>query len=146
VLILKKNVHKPGHFHYTIRYEGKSFSCPRSQKGFTLYYMHFFILKYMYVVTFFVSAISHHISLLRLLPKSYFKISTFQPNVLCSCSFKNILICKTQCIYSEVKFSRVYIKWCKRYDKNVHVQFLFVLVYNTEIYYKMSTLYTICTG
>ena len=27
-------------------------------------------------------------SLLRLLPKSYFKISTFQPNFLCSSSFK----------------------------------------------------------
>ena len=37
----------------------------------------FLLLKY--VVTFFVSAISHHISLGRLLPKSYFKISTFNP-------------------------------------------------------------------
>jgi len=25
VLVLKKNVHKPGHFQYTIHYEGKSF-------------------------------------------------------------------------------------------------------------------------
>ena len=31
---------------------------------------------------FLVSAIVHHISLLRLLPKSNFKMSTFQPNFL----------------------------------------------------------------
>jgi len=35
-----------------------------------------------------VSAIFDHNSLLRLLPKSYFKISTFQPYFLCSSSFK----------------------------------------------------------
>jgi len=50
----------------------------------------FHLLKY--VVTFFVSAISHHISLLRLLPKSYFKISTFQPNFLCISSFNWCLV------------------------------------------------------
>jgi len=39
----------------------------------------FHLLKY--VVNFFlVSAILHHIPLLRLLPKSYSKMSTFQPN------------------------------------------------------------------
>jgi len=32
VLVLKENVRKPGHFQYTIHYEGKSFSCPRTQK------------------------------------------------------------------------------------------------------------------
>ena len=32
-------------------------------------------------------AIFHHISLLRLLPKSHFKIITFQPNFLCSSYF-----------------------------------------------------------
>ena len=36
---------------------------------------------------FLVSAILHHISLLKLLPKLYFKISTFQPNFLWSSSF-----------------------------------------------------------
>jgi len=41
VLVLKKDVHKPGHFQYTIYYEGKSFSCPWTQKGFTSNYMHF---------------------------------------------------------------------------------------------------------
>ena len=81
-------MHKPGHFQYTIHYEGKSFSCPRTQKGFISYYMHFSSFKKMF---FLVSAILHHISLLRLLPKSYFKISTFQPNFLCSSSF-NICI------------------------------------------------------
>jgi len=35
-----------------------------------------------------VSAILHYISLLSILPKSYFKISTFQPNCLCSSSFQ----------------------------------------------------------
>ena len=30
VLVLKKKVHKPGHFQYTILCEGKSFSCPRT--------------------------------------------------------------------------------------------------------------------
>ena len=50
----------------------------------------FHLLKYV-VNLFLVSAILHHISLLRLLPKSYFKMSTFQPNFLCSSSF-NIMI------------------------------------------------------
>jgi len=36
-----------------------------------------------------VSAIFHHISLLRLLPRSYFKIRTFQPNFLCSSFFNS---------------------------------------------------------
>ena len=43
---------------------------------------------------FLVSAILHHISLLILLPKSYFKISTFQPNFLCSSSFNNYFLTK----------------------------------------------------
>jgi len=87
MLVLKKNVHKPGHFQYTIHYDGKSFSCPWTQKGFTSYYMHFSSFK-IFSHFYLVSAIWHHISLLRLLPKSYFKISTFQPNFLCSSSFK----------------------------------------------------------
>jgi len=87
VLVLKKNVHKSGHFKYTIHDEGNSFSCPRTQKGFTSYYMHFPSFNICSQQLFLVSAILHHISLLRLLPKSYFKISTFQPNFLCSSSF-----------------------------------------------------------
>jgi len=47
----------------------------------------FYLLKYV-VKIFLVSAILHRISLQRLLPKSYFKVSTFQPNFLCSSSFK----------------------------------------------------------
>jgi len=39
------------------------------------------------VKIFLVSAILHHIFLLRLLPKSYFRSSTFEPNFLCSSSF-----------------------------------------------------------
>jgi len=59
----------------------------------------FHLLKY--VVNFFlVSAILPHISLLRLLPKSYFKISTFQPNFLCSSSFKHIFI---NCLFVVLK-------------------------------------------
>ena len=48
----------------------------------------FFIFLNMKSKLFLVSAILHHISVLRLLPKSYFKISTFQPNCLCSSSIK----------------------------------------------------------
>ena len=48
----------------------------------------FQLLKYV-VKLFLVSAILHHISLLRLLPKLYFKICTFQPNFLCSSSFNH---------------------------------------------------------
>jgi len=86
VLVLKKNVHEPGHFQYTIHYEGKSFSCPQTQKGFASYYMHFSSFK-ICSQFFLVSASLHDISLLILLPKSYFKISTIQPNFLCSSSF-----------------------------------------------------------
>jgi len=77
-----------------ITYEGKSFSCPRTQKGFTSYNMHFSSFKICRSSQFsLVSAILHHISLLRLLPKSYFKISTFQTQFLCSNSFftRNLL-------------------------------------------------------
>jgi len=44
------------------------------------------LLKYV-VKYLLVSAILRHFLLLRLLPKSYFKISSFQPNFLCSSSF-----------------------------------------------------------
>jgi len=44
---------------------------------------------------FLVSVILHHISLLRLLPKSYFKISTFQPNF---CAF-NLQSAARYCIH-----------------------------------------------
>ena len=47
----------------------------------------FHLLKYVAEIVL-VSAIRHHISLLRRLPKSYFKRSTFQPNFLCSSFFK----------------------------------------------------------
>ena len=71
---------------------GNHFFCPRTPKGFT-YVPHitcmFHLLKY--VVIFLVSAILHHISLLRRLPKSYFKISTIQLNFLCS-SFVKFLV------------------------------------------------------
>ena len=88
MLVLKKIVHKPGHYQYTIHYEGKSFSCPRTQKWFTSYYMHFSSFKICSQILFSVSHF-RHISLPRLLPKSYFKISTFRPNFLCSSSFKS---------------------------------------------------------
>jgi len=50
-------------------------------------YMHFSSFKNV-VKQYLVSAILHHNSLLRLSPKSYLKISTFQPNFLCSSYFK----------------------------------------------------------
>ena len=92
MLVLKKNVHKPGHFQYTIHHEGKSFSCPRTQKVFTSYYMHFSSFKICSLI-FLASAILHYIPLLRLLPKSYFKISTFQHSFLCPSFFKGTFIC-----------------------------------------------------
>ena len=52
----------------------------------------FHLLKFLICSQFIlVSAILHHISLLRLLSKSYFKI-TFQPNFLCSSSFKIVVL------------------------------------------------------
>jgi len=57
-------------------------------KGFLHSTCIFHQLKYVVKKKVLVSAILHHISLLRHLPKSYFKISTFQPNVLCSISLK----------------------------------------------------------
>jgi len=66
---------------YTIHYKGKYCSCPRTRDLI----LHAFFIFILYVVkNFLVSAIFHHIYLPRLLPKSYFKISTFQPNFLCS--------------------------------------------------------------
>jgi len=53
----------------------------------------FHLLKYE-VKFFFVSAILHHISLLRLIPKSYFKKSTFQPNFMRSSSFNVCVYCR----------------------------------------------------
>jgi len=61
----------------------------------------FHLLKYE-VKMFSVSVILHHISLLRFLPKSYFKMSTFQPNFLCSSSLKrhfNTLCYQTRNFY-----------------------------------------------
>jgi len=95
VLVLKKNVHKPGHFQYIIHYEGKPFSCPWTQKGFTSYYMNFSSFKICLV-----SAILHQVSLLRLLPKSYFKISTFQPIV---CALAPLNLRKMRKVFSSIK-------------------------------------------
>ena len=57
-----------------------------------------------HVVKFFCS-VSHfnHISLLRLLPTSYFKMSTFQSNFLCSSSFKTEAACV---LYKNQRCSR----------------------------------------
>ena len=87
MLVLKKNVHKPGHFQYAIHMRGNHFLVYGHKKDLPHITCIFHILKYV-VKTLLVSAILHYISLLRLLPKSYFKISTFQPNFLCSSSFK----------------------------------------------------------
>ena len=111
MLVLKKSVHKPGHFQFTIHYEVKSFSCPRTQKGFTSYYVNFSSFK-ICSQFFLVSAILHHISLLTLLPKSYFKISTFQRNFLCSNSFKHSLF-YPNCTYW---YSNVDPLWITRCD------------------------------
>ena len=58
-----------------------------------------------------VSSILNHISLLRLLPKSNFKTSTFQPNFLCSSSFKNILRVHS---YLEFIHCLFYLRVCNR--------------------------------
>ena len=83
---MKKNVHNPGHFQYTIHFEGNSFFVHGHKKDLPYIKCIFHLFKYV-VKLFLVSATLHHISLLRLLPKSNFKISTFQPNFLCSSSF-----------------------------------------------------------
>jgi len=92
VLVLKKNVHKPGHFQYTIHYmRGNHFLVHGHKKDLPPITCIFHLLKYV-VKIFLVSAILHYIFLLRRLPKSYFKISTFQPNFLCSSYFKECIL------------------------------------------------------
>jgi len=76
VLVFKKNVHTPGHFQYTIHYEGNHFLVHGHKKDLPHITCIFHLFKYV-VKMFLVSANLHHISFLRLLPKSYFKISTF---------------------------------------------------------------------
>jgi len=88
VLVLKKNVHKPGHFQYTIQYEGKSF-VHGHKKNLPQITCEIHLFEYV-VNNKVVSAILQHLPMLRLLPKSYFKISTFRPNFLCFSSFKQI--------------------------------------------------------
>ena len=60
MLVLKENVHKREHFQYNIHFEGKLFSCPRTQKGFTSNYMHF--SSFIICSQVLVSVILHHIS------------------------------------------------------------------------------------
>ena len=74
------NIHVP----FIMR--GNHFLVHRHKKDFPHITCFFHLLKYV-VKYLLVSAILRHISLLRLLPKSYFKISSFQPNFLCSSSF-----------------------------------------------------------
>jgi len=45
VLVLKKNVHKPGHFQYTIHYEGKSLFVHRHKKDLPYITCIFHLLK-----------------------------------------------------------------------------------------------------
>jgi len=70
----------------------------------------FHLFKYVIFKNNLVSAILHHISLLRLLPNSYFKISTFQHNFLCSSSFNKLLFmyCITICLHRTC-FTCVYL-------------------------------------
>jgi len=60
----------------------------------------FHVFKYV-VKLFLVSAILHHISLPRLLPKSCFKISFFQSNFLCSSFFNNVLVLVNVMIFNH---------------------------------------------
>ena len=111
---MKKNVQIPGHFQYTAHYEGKSFSCPRTQKGFTSYYLHFSSFKICSQYFLIVSHL-HHISYLKLLPKSYFKISTFQPNFLCSSSF-NVNLFVT-CLHVTLTLYNINLTWTLSQDQ-----------------------------
>jgi len=88
VLVLKINVHKQkdiSNIPFIMR--GNHFLVHGHKKDLSHITCSFHLLKYVVKIVL-VSAILHHISLLRLIPKSYFKISTFQPNFLCSSSFK----------------------------------------------------------
>ena len=67
---------------------GNNFLVHRHKKDLPHITCIFHLFKYEAKSFFLVSAIFHHISLLRLLPKSYFKVSTFHPNFLGSSSFK----------------------------------------------------------
>ena len=89
MLVLKKKLHKPGHFQYTIHYKGNHFLVYGHKKDLPDITSIFHLLKYE-VKFFLVSAILHHISLLRLLPKSYLKISTlnFNPIFCALASFR----------------------------------------------------------
>jgi len=90
VLVLKKNVHKPGISNIPIIMRGNHFLVHGHKKDLPHITFIFHLLKYV-VKSFLVSAILLHISLLRLLPISYFKITAFQPIFLCSSSFKGKL-------------------------------------------------------
>jgi len=61
VLVLKKNVQTPGHFQYTIHYEGKSFSCPRTQNDLPQITCIFHLFKYV-VNKSFTCSVSHFTS------------------------------------------------------------------------------------
>jgi len=81
-----------------------------------------------------MSAILHYISLLTLVPKSYFKINTFQPNFLCSSSF-NIYFIKIHSLSeSVVYFIAVY------YGNNIKLS-LSVHEYTSE--YSFCCTYTL---
>jgi len=103
----------------------------------------FVILKYV-VNIFLVSAILYHISLLRLLPKSYFKISTFQPNFLCSSSFKVLINLANLVMWTD--FGE-----CHRCRKNTqpirlqYVSFIYFLIQSSPNYFNtcMSVCYNV---
>jgi len=59
-LVFKTNVHEPGYFQYTIHYDGKSFSCPRTRKGCISYYMHISSFKICSQFCFSVSHFTSH--------------------------------------------------------------------------------------
>jgi len=80
----------------------------------------FHLLKYV-VKNVLMSAILHHISLQRILPKSHFRKNTFQPNFLCSSSFKvgfaqRILIVLGECSIEKLTMLTSYSKdtWLRR--------------------------------
>ena len=81
-----------------------------------------------------MSAILHHISLLRLLPTSYFKMSTFQSNFLCSSSFKvphDRLLCHT-----HVENKKKQVLQCGPFNDEIIIHILFCIAH-----LKMTGLY-----
>jgi len=101
-------------FQYTIPYEGKSFSCLWDRTRIYLIFFYFHLFKYVVIIFLRVRHSSSHF-FTETHALIIFQVSTFQPKIMCSTSFKCHERASDHCLHitSVVSYVLFYLKTCE---------------------------------